>query len=410
MLALFAGVALMNTAMVGASTACTLIISERSGPEWSGLPGAAGVLGAALGALGSGVLMSRRGRRFALLTMYGLAVVGALVAFGAAVSATMIALLAGKVLLGLGNGGAQLSRYVAAELYPEGRRGFGLSAIVWAGTVGALVGPMLIAPAADAAGWFGLPALSGPIVVSALIVGGAVAASAVLPRSVAAPGGTGRAGLSLSMVRAALKRRTVLTPLAAMAAAQVAMVAVMTMTPLQLHRHGHGLHVVGWVLSAHMIGMFALAPVSGRIADRWGGRATIFAGIATMAIGATTAVAAPTNHTAGLPLALFLLGYGWNLVFVGSSSLLSRDLAVEERTQLQGVVDALVWGASAVVSLAAGQLFGGGGYVLVAVVAGVLAMTPLALVARWGVEAARAVPTYPVQAPVRVPVTMRSDT
>lgn len=383
MVALFVGVALMNTAMVGASTAGTLIAAERVGPAWSGLPGAAGVLGTAIGALGSGILMSRRGRRFALLTMYRLAVVGGVCAFAGAVSRTLVVLLAGLILLGLGNGVAQLSRYVAAELYPE-RQGFGLSVIVWAGTVGALVGPALIAPAADAATGLGLPGLSGPIVVSALLAVSAMAASAVLPRAVGGRCGRRRPGLTWSMIGAALRRPTVFAPLVAMAAAQVAMVAVMTMTPLQLHEHGHGLDVVGWVLSAHMIGMFALAPLSGRLADRWGGRMTIIGGVLTLVLATTVAVAAPTAHTSGLPIALFLLGYGWNLVMVGGSSLLSRHLAADERAQLQGVVDALVWGSSAIASLAAGQLFGTGGYGLVAVVAGLLAVAPLVFFARRG--------------------------
>ena len=156
----------------------------------------------------------------------------------------------------------------------------------------------------------------------------------------------------------------------------------MTMTPPQLHHHGQGLDVIGWILSAHMIGMFALAPVSGRIADRWGGRVTIYLGIGTLVIAATTAVAAPTAHTSGLPLALFLLGYGWNLVFVGGSSMLSRDLPAAERTQLQGVVDAVVWLSSAVASLAAGALFGLAGYWLVAVVGGVLALAPVAVLSK----------------------------
>src|SRR5436190_3515942 len=167
-----------------------------------------------------------------------------------------------------------------------------------------------------------------------------------------------------------------------MVGAQVAMVAVMTMTPLQLHTHGHGLQVVGYVLSAHMIGMFALAPLSGRIADRWGGRATIYLGIGALALAATTAIAAPTAQATGLPIALFLLGYGWNLVFVGASALLSRDLAEAERTQLQGVVDALVWCASCLASLTAGPLFSIGGYVLVALVGGMVALAPIVLLAR----------------------------
>jgi hypothetical protein len=93
-------------------------------------------------------------------------------------------------------------------------------------------------------------------------------------------------------------------------------------------------------------------------------------------------VSAPTAHSSGLPAALFLLGYGWNLVLVGGSSLLARDLPADERTQLQGVVDAVVWLSSAVASLVAGALFGLGGYGLVGVFGGVAALVPVWLVSR----------------------------
>ncbi|HEX2130087.1 MAG TPA: MFS transporter, partial [Actinophytocola sp.] len=188
-----------------------------------------------------------------------------------------------------------------------------------------------------------------------------------------------RPRLSAPMVLAALRRIEVATPLVAMVGAQLAMVAVMTMTPLQLDHHGHGLDVVGWTLAAHMIGMFALAPLSGRIADRWGGRTTIHLGIGTLVLAA--AAAAPA-HGPGLSFGLFLLGYGWNLVFVGGSSLLSRDLQPAERTQVQGVVDAVVWGSSALASLAAGALFGLGGYPLVTALGGLVALAPIVLLAR----------------------------
>jgi MFS family permease len=246
--------------------------------------------------------------------------------------------------------------------------------MVWAGTVGALVGPALIAPAASTAQSLGLPGLSGPVLVGALITTVALLASSRLPRTLA---GKPRPRLSLAQIRSAVRRPAVLTPMVVMMAAQLAMVAMMSMTALQLHSHGHGLDVVGWILSAHMMGMFALAPVSGRIADRWGARVAIFGGIGTIVVAATTAIAAPTSHTSGLPVALFLLGYGWNLMFVGASSMLSRDLPEGERSQLQGVVDALVWGASTLATLVAGQLYGFGGYVLVAAVAGALALVPL---------------------------------
>lgn len=377
--ALFSGVAAMNTAMVGASTAGTLIASASAGPAWSGVPGAFGVVGTALGTLGAGALVARRGSRPVLLGLYGAAVAGASIAFGAAAGSVLALLLPGMLLLGLGNGAAQMSRYVAAELYPLSRRGFALSVIVWAGTVGAIAGPALMTPGAHVASLAGLPSLAGPVLVSVVTTALALVATARLPR---VPPPPPRPWLSGVMVAAALRRPEIVAPLAAMVGAQVAMVSVMTMTPLQLDHHGQGLAVIGWILSAHMIGMFALAPLSGRIADRWGGRATIYLGIGTLVVAATTAISAPTAHTSGLPLALFLLGYGWNLVFVGGSSMLSRDLPEAERTQLQGVVDAVVWSSSALASLAAGTLFGLGGYALVAVFGGALALAPVALVSR----------------------------
>ncbi len=376
--ALFAGVALLNTATVGLSTAGTLIIAEGHGPGWSGLPSVASVLGTAAGALSAGFLLPRNGRRRVLLAGYGAAALGALIAFAGALTTSMALLLAGTLLVGLGNGGAQLSRYLAADLYPEERRGRALSMIVWGGTIGALAGPALMPPAAHLASVLGWPSLSGPVAVSAVATAGAALAASILPRGV--PERTVHPPARFTAA-AEIRTPAVLRPLLAMVAAQLTMVAVMTMTPLQLQAHGHGLDVVSWVLAAHLFGMFALAPLSGRIADRWGPRVTINAGLGVLALAAATALAAPTSHATGLPLALFLLGYGWNLVFVGGSAQLSRDLAAETRTRVRGMVDAVVWSASALAGLTSGTLFAGGGYALVVVVGGVLALLPLALVA-----------------------------
>lgn len=368
--ALFAGVAAMNTAMATASTAATLIASHAAGPAWSGVPSAAGVLGTAFGTLSAGHLIARRGSKAVLIGLYGCAVLGAVVAFTAAVSTVLLTLLAGMFLLGLGNGAAQLSRYLAAELYPAARKGFALSLIVWAGTVGAVLGPTLIAPGARLAGTFRIPDLAGPILVAVTMTVLAAVATTVLRRTPAPP--------ARRTSFAALGRPAVLTPLVAMVCAQLTMVAVMTTTPL--HVESHGLEIVGVVLSAHMIGMFALAPVSGRIADRWGGRTTIHLGIGVLVLSAVTAFGA--SHLSGLSLGMFLLGYGWNLVFVGGSAMLSRELAEGERIQVQGAVDAVVWGSSALASLSAGALFGLGGYSLVALVGGLIALVPLMFLAR----------------------------
>jgi MFS family permease len=146
----------------------------------------------------------------------------------------------------------------------------------------------------------------------------------------------------------------------------------------------------------HMVGMFALAPLSGRLADRFGGRVTIYLGIGGLVLAAVAAFGA--GQVTGLSFAMFLLGYGWNLVFVGGSAILSRELPADQRIQLQGAVDAVVWGSSAFASLGAGLLFGLGGYPLVAVVGGVLAVLPVSVLARRPAPAEPAQPQQPASA------------
>jgi MFS family permease len=386
MKSLFASVAAMNTAMAGASTAATLIADEAAGASWSGGPSAAGVLGTALGTLSAGHLIARYGNKSVVRGLYGAAVAGALVAFVAAASTSMVGLLLGMFLLGLGNGAAQLSRYLAAELVPAHRKGFALSLIVWAGTVGAVVGPTLIAPGARLATALTLPALAGPVLVAVVMTALALLATTWLRSTPPPP--------ARRMSFAALRAPVVLAPLVSMVCAQLTMVAIMTMTPL--HMAAHGLEVLGLVISVHMVGMFALAPLSGRLADRFGGRVTIYLGIGGLALAAVAAFGA--GQVTGLSFAMFLLGYGWNLVFVGGSAILSRELPADQRIQLQGAVDAVVWSSSAFAGLGAGLLFGLGGYPLVAVVGGVLAVLPISVLARRPAPAEPAPPRLPASA------------
>ena len=135
-------------------------------------------------------------------------------------------------------------------------------------------------------------------------------------------------GTEPSSVAALLRTPAVLVALVTLAAGQVVMVLIMTMTPLHLTDHGHGLATVGIVLSAHTFGMFALSPITGRLVDRFGSPRIIAAGLATLAVAALIAAGAPPEGGAVLTLALFLLGYGWNLGFVAGSSMLTSGLTL----------------------------------------------------------------------------------
>jgi MFS family permease len=370
MAVLFTGSAATNVSMVGASTISTLLGAQLLSPLWSGVPNAAGVIGSAAGTLTLAAVMVRRGSRVALVIGYAVAVAGAIVAGYAVAAGSATVLMTGMLLLGIGNGGAQLSRYCAADLYPPDRKGFAVGLIVWGGTVGALIGPNLIEPLTRLAGRLGLRPYTGPYLLALVCAATACLASTALPAIRTRRGGVVTGPAPVGVWRLPVVRAAVVS----MTGGQVAMVGVMTMTPLQMAMHGHGLGAVGAVLSAHLLGMFALAPLSGRIADRFGARPTVVLGIGVIL---ASAAAALWPAMAALYIALFLLGYGWNLTFVGGSSLLTQALTPDERMRVQGGVDAIVWTASAVSSIGAGMLLGEFGYPTVVACSAAVVLLPL---------------------------------
>jgi MFS family permease len=155
----------------------TIAAEDLAGSSaWAGLPGAAVVFGAAAGAAALSALMARTGRRTGLTSGYVVGATGALLAVLAIVARSFPLFLLGTFLVGFGNSSNSLSRYVGADLVPSGRRASALSLVVWATTVGAVVGPNLAAPSEDVATALGLPALAGPYFVPK----GKLAAAAIL--------------------------------------------------------------------------------------------------------------------------------------------------------------------------------------------------------------------------------------
>jgi MFS family permease len=145
------------------------------------------------------------------------------------------------------------------------------------------------------------------------------------------------------------------------------------MTPVHAQLHGQSLQMVGVVISAHMLGMFALSPLSGWLADWRGGASAICFGVGTLATASVVAATADPADTVGLSFGVFLLGLGWNLCWVGGSSLLARQGAA----QVEGDADAVVWTTSTAASLLSGRLLATGGYGLVVGVGGAVALMAL---------------------------------
>jgi MFS family permease len=382
-----AGTALMTAAAAVAGTAGSLAVADRLGAAWAGLPNTASVAGTALGAAALTRVMTTRGRGAGLATAYGLAAAGGCLATLAITRHALVPLLAGMALVGLGNAGAQLSRYAAADLYPPGRRGFAMGAVVWAGTLGAVGGPLLLGPAGAVATAARQPAMAGALAPAAACAAvAALAVGAVRRRRPVAP------AAAIPAPQPAGSARPVLVAAALMITGYLVMVLVMTAMPVAIHLHGAGLGTVGWVLSAHTFGMFGLAPVTGRLCDRIGPRPVGLGGLgllATAAAGLPGAATASVTEPSVLALDLFLVGLGWNLCVLAGSTILARQLPDPVATRVQGRVEAVVWGCTAVATLMSTMLFDLAG-------TGWLAALCLLLTAVAAVIAAGRVPAIPM--------------
>lgn len=392
---LFAISALGSTGYIAAITVGTLAAAQIHGDATlGGVPTASATIGTATAAGLLSGLMLRIGRRAGLVGGLVVGAVGAALAVAAIVADSILLLLAASILTGFANGVSNLGRHVAADLVPPGRRATAIGTVVWGSTIGAVSGPNLVAPAAGIARSVGLPELAGAYVLTTLFIGLAAVIAFVFLR----PEPYALAHPSALAVRPAHEARAtlsqlvghpaVMVALVSLVAGQVVMVLVMTMTPIHLTEHGHGLDTVGFVLAAHTFGMFALSPISGRLTDRFGSPPVIAAGLATLVLAALLAAVAPPDGGFVLTLALFLLGYGWNLGFVAASALLTRGLALGERTRVQGVADGLVWSSAAVASLSSGVVVAAASYTALGLLGAALVVPAAVLLVRRGRRAA----------------------
>ena len=359
-------VGLGSTGYIAAITVATIVAKDLSGGSaFAGLPGAAIVLGSATASQLLSRFMVRHGRRAGLTLGYGIGAAGAVGAGAAVILGSFPLFLLSTVFMGCANASNQLSRYTAADMYDETKRATAIGLVVWGSTFGAVVGPNLVTIAGDAAEIFSLPRLAGTYGVPIIFVTAAALLTLVSlrpdPASLApvtvaeTPGG----GASVAQI---VVRPRVFAAIIALVIGQVVMVLVMTMTPLHMADHGHGLDAVGLVISGHTFGMFALSPLSGRLASRFGTPLVIAAGLAVLAFSSALAAVAPPDGGVILFVALFLLGWGWNLGFVAGSALLTEGLSVSERTRLQGVTDALIWSSAAAAALGSGVVVAAASY------------------------------------------------
>jgi MFS family permease len=168
--------------------------------------------------------------------------------------------------------------------------------------------------------------------------------------------------------------------LLSIAVAHAVMVGVMSMTSVHLRHHGASLTIVGFVISGHVAGMYALSPVMGWLADRLGRIPTIGIGLAILAMAMTVAALAPDDAHSLTAAALALLGLGWSACLVAGSTLLSRSVPADIRTSAQGLSDLTMGALASIAGTAAGPVLAHFGFHWLAILCGML-LIPVALLA-----------------------------
>ena len=334
---------------VATGVALSAVLAKQvSGTEsLSGLAPTATVTGTAVLSMPFAALMTARGRRPGLVLGYLVGALGAGVVVLAANIGSFPLLLCGMAGFGAASSANLQSRFAAADLAEPEQRARAISHVVWATTIGAVLGPNIAAPAGRSVSGIGIPAAAGPFLwaggiflVAAVVVAvllrpdPLLTARALAPEEDRSPAARSlRAGFAA--VAASPRARLALVTVAV---SHTAMVSVMAMTPVELGHHGASIDLVGLVISGHIAGMYAFSPLMGRLSDRVGRLSGIGLAVGLLACAAFIAGTAGGSH-GRIALGLFVLGLGWSAGLVSGSALLTDSVPQAARAAAQGLSD-----------------------------------------------------------------------
>ncbi|MFG2559601.1 MFS transporter [Streptomyces sp. NPDC048496] len=348
-----------------------VLATQVSGSEaLSGLAPTASVTGTALLSLPLAALMTSRGRRPGLVLAYLIGALGAGLVVVASVVGSFPLLLLGMAGFGAGSSANLQARFAAADLAEPDRRGRAISTVIWATTIGSVLGPNIAAPAGRVFRSTSIPETAGPFLWAAgifLLAAVVVAvllrpdplltARALAPQDSRSAGGRSlRAGIAA--VRASPMARLALVTVAG---SHTAMVSIMVMTPVDLGHHGADLQLIGLVISGHIAGMYAFSPVMGWLSDRFGRLAVIGLAVGLLSCAALLAGTAGPSH-GQTAAGLFVLGLGWSAGLVAGSALLTDSVPQPARAAVQGLSDLTMNTAAGIGGAVAGVIVSQAGY------------------------------------------------
>ncbi|GAB6767051.1 MFS transporter [Bacillus cereus] len=387
---MFGGAGLAAGITVGALLAQQMLGTDA----YAGLPAAMFTMGSAVAAFFVGKLSQKYGRRVGLAGGFIVGGLGAIGVVMAALTNSIILLLVSLLIYGAGTATNLQARYAGTDLANKKQRATAISITMVMTTFGAVAGPNLVGVMGRFAHSIGIPELAGPFILSAtaFILAGLVLFVMLRPDPL----------LIANMIEtykqehtykgqpvieeAIENKRGITVGAIVMILTQVVMVAIMTMTPVHMGHHGHGLSAVGLVIGFHVGAMYLPSLVTGMLIDKIG-RTTmsIAGGVILLAAGVIAAIA-PSDSLILLIVALSLLGLGWNLGLISGTAQIVDATIPSTRAKTQGKIDVFIALAGASGGAMSGMVVANSSYAALSLAGGVLAfmLIPVVIWARTG--------------------------
>lgn len=309
------------------------------------LPVTCWVLGGAIGTMPASLHMKRVGRRRGLTsgTLWG--IVGALLCAAAIWAQSFWMLCFGTLVFGVYNAYGQYYRFAAADVASADFRATAISLVLAGGLVGGILGP-------TSSRWT-VQLLAPKFMGAYLVLIGFALATVLLLRFIRIPTPTlaerSAPGRPLREIAAQPK---FIVAVAAGAIGYGVMNFLMTSTPIAMQVYGHPYGDAAFVISSHIIGMFAPSFVTGPLIRRAGVLPVMFAG--ALLNFAAIGIALSGIAVAQFWWSLVILGVGWNFLYLGGTMLLTQTYRPEERARAQGTNEQAIFIMMAIASLSSG--------------------------------------------------------
>ena len=303
------------------------------------------VLGGACATMLASFHMKRVGRQRGLTwgAIWGIA--GALVCSAAIWEQSFWLLCSGTLVYGVYNAYGQYYRFAAADVSTADFRPTAISLVLAGGLVGGILGPSTSRLTIGALG----PQFLGAYLA---LIGFALITIVLLQfMRIPPPSATEQAASGRPLMQIAAQPRFMVAVLAG-AIGYGVMNFLMTSTPIAMQVCGHPYGDAAFVISSHVVGMFAPSFFTGPLIKRVGTLPVMFAGalLNFTAIG----IALSGISVAQFWLSLVLLGVGWNFLYIGATTLLTATYRPEERAQAQGANDQVIFIMMAISSFTSG--------------------------------------------------------